>query len=106
MTMVESMTKFKNRMTAEESVSNFITFLESEGARKLSDKDRDWLYSKGQEVFNTYYVDETVRLNLATPHDREKLLNYFNKVQDTLGKMFAHILLIEFKLYLLTNAIN
>ena len=102
MTMSDSMTKFKNRMSAEESVSNFIAYLEESGT-KLSSKNREWLYSKGQEIFDTYYVDETINVNLATEYDKEKLLDYFNKVQDTLGKMFAHIILIEFKLYLLTG---
>jgi len=100
--MTDSMTKFKNRMSAEESVSNFISYLEESGS-VLSDKNKDWLYTKGQEIFDTYYVDETVNVNLATEYDKEKLLNYFDKVQDTLGKMFAHIILIEFKLYLLTG---
>ena len=52
--MTDSMTKFKNRMSAEESVSNFISYLEESGS-VLSDKNKDWLYTKG-----TRYVGKDV----------------------------------------------
>jgi len=102
--MTDSMTKFNHRMSAEESISNFIAHLE-EGpdGTPLSEDQRTWLYKKGQEVFDTYYIDEVAQVNLSTQEDKDVLMNYFAKVQETLGSMFAHIMLIEFKLHLLIN---
>ncbi len=99
--MTDSMTKFRHRMTAEESVANFIGYLESENGVAISDEKRQWLHTKGQEVFDTYYVDEVATVNLVSQDDKDMLMEYFGKVQETLGKMFAHIMLMEFKLYLL-----
>jgi hypothetical protein len=101
--MSDSMTKYNHRMTAEESITNFITFLEESNNTALSDARREWLYKKGYEIFDTYYIDEVAQVNLATQDDKEQLLLYFTSVQDTLGKMFAHIMLLEFKLHLLTG---
>lgn len=101
--MTDSMTKFNHRMTAEESVANFIIFLEKSNDVKLSNGKKEWLHRKGQEIFDTYYVDQVAEVNLVSQKDKDKLLTYFSKVQDTLGRMFAHIMLIEFKLHLLTN---
>ena len=100
--MTDSMTKFNHRMSAEESISNFIAHLEDppEGT-PLSDENKEWLYKKGQEIFDTYYIDEVAQVNLATQEDKDILMDYFAKVQETLGKMFAHIMLIEFKLHIL-----
>lgn len=101
--MTDSMTKFSHRMTVEESVSNFITYLEGSNEIPLSDNNKEWLYRKGQEIFDDYYVDEIAKVNLATQNDKDMLMLYFNKVQETLGKMFSHIMLIEFKLHLLVD---
>ena len=101
--MTDSMTKFNHRMSAEESISNFIAQLEVDGEYKLAKEDKDWLYRKGHEIFDTYYIDSIVHVNLATQDDKEKLLTYFAEIQQTLGNMFAHIMLVEFKLYLLTG---
>lgn len=101
--MDDSMTKFGHRMTAEESIENFITFLEEEAGEPLSDEKKEWLHQKGQEVFDTYYIDQVAQVNLATQEDKDILMGYFGKVQESLGKMFAHIMLLEFKLYLLTG---
>lgn len=99
--MTDSMTKFNHRMTAEESIANFIVYLE--GSNPVSDENKEWLFKKGYEIFDTYYIDETINVNLATRADKDTLLEYFLKVQETLGEMFAHLMLVEFKLYLLTN---
>lgn len=101
--MTDSMTKYNHRMTAEESVNNFIGYLEESNNVKLSDNKKEWLHNKGHEIFEIYYVDDTTRVNLVTEEDKAALLNYFSKVQEALGNMFAHIMLVEFKLYLLTN---
>lgn len=101
--MSDSMTKYNHRMTAEESITNFIAFLEDSWGNTLSDEKKEWLYKKGYEVFDTYYIDEVAQVNLATQEDKDHLMEYFNSVQETLGKMFAHIMLLEFKLYLLTK---
>jgi len=101
--MTDSMTKYNHRMTAEESVVNFIRYLEESSGAPLSDENRAWLHNKGQEIFDAYYVDETVQVNLVTEEDKESLMTYFSKVQVTLGNMFAHIMLVEFKLHLITK---
>jgi len=99
--MTDSMTKFNHRMSAEESVSNFIIHLEGPNGEPISDAHKEWLHKKGQEIFDTYYIDEVAQVNLATQEDKDILMDYFAKVQETLGKMFAHIMLIEFKLHIL-----
>ena len=101
--MSDSMTKYRHRMTAEESITNFIGYLEESGARKLTETEIEWLYQKGYEIFDTYYVDQVAQVNLVTEDDKTNLMEYFGKVQETMGKMFAHIMLIEFKLYLLNQ---
>lgn len=100
--MTDSMTKFNHRMTAEDSISNFIGYLEE--SNPVSDENKEWLFKKGYEMFDTYYIDKTININLATQDDKDVLMGYFGKVQNTLGQMFAHLMLIEFKLYLLTNS--
>jgi len=99
--MSDSMTKYNHRMTAEESITNFIAYLED--SAPVSEKNKKWLYKKGYEVFDTYYIDETAQVNLATQDDKDQLMAYFASVQETLGTMFAHIMLVEFKLHLLTK---
>ena len=102
--MTDSMTKFNHRMSAEESISNFIAHLE-EGpdGSPLPEDHKAWLYKKGQEVFDIYYIDEVAQVNLSTQEDKDVLMDYFAKVQETLGSMFAHIMLIEFKLHIIIN---
>ena len=101
--MSDSMTKYGHRMTAEESITNFIGYLEESGGTRLSDDKVEWLQKKGEEVFDAYYVDNTIQVNLVTQEDKVLLMDYFGEIQGTLGKMFAHIMLIEFKLYLITS---
>jgi len=99
--MTDSMTKFNHRMGAEESIVNFIGYLET--INPVSDENKEWLFKKGYEIFDTYYIDQVITVNLVSEEDRSMLLGYFNNVQDTLGKMFAHIMLIEFKLHILSG---
>jgi len=99
--MTDGMVKFNHRMTAEESISSFIKYLEETNI--VSDKNKEWLFKKGYEIFDIYYIDEVVSVGLASQKDKDKLLSYLDKVQNTLGNMFAHIMLIEFKLHILTE---
>jgi hypothetical protein len=98
---MDSMTKYKHMMSVEESVINFINMLEEDSGTKISEEDKQWLFDKGEIFFNTYYIDMQVTVYLSTKEDKQELKNYFDKVQNTLGGMFAHIMLIEFKLHLL-----
>lgn len=93
-------------MSVEESVISFINFLEKDSDNLLSDEDKDWLFERGKVVFDSYYIDMNVTVYLNTEEDKQNLNSYFNKVQDTLGDMFAHIMLIEFKLYLLEKELG
>lgn len=99
--MSDSMTKYNHKMLAEQSVMNFIEHLESSSDEKIDDTDKDWLLSKGAELFDTYYVDNQINIGLVTKEDKETLEGYFGQVQDSLGRMFAHIMLVEYKLYVL-----
>ena len=101
--MTDSMMKYNHMMTADESVTNFIKFLEDSSGVPLNEDKKEWLYKKGQEIFEAYYVDSTVQINLVTEEDKNLLMGYFGKVQETLGSMFAHIMLLEFKLYIITK---
>jgi len=101
--MTDSMTKFNHRMTAEESISNFILHLEESSGGPLSDEHKEWLYKKGEEIFDTYYIDHIANIVLASQEDKDILTAYFDEVQATLGSMFAHIMLIEFKLHLIVD---
>lgn len=103
MKMTDSMMKFNHRISAEESISNFISHLEGPEGSPLSEDQKTWLYKKGQEIFDTYYVDDVAQVDLCSQKDKDRLLEYFDRIQETLGQMFAHIMLIEFKLYLLIN---
>ena len=98
---IDSMTKYKHMMSVEESVINFINILEEDSGVIISEEDKKWLFEKGEIFFNTYYIDTQVTVYLSTQEDKQELKAYFDKVQDTLGAMFAHIMLIEFKLHLL-----
>jgi hypothetical protein len=104
--MTESITKYQHMMSVEESVINFINVIEKDSDNKLSDGDKDWLFERGKVIFDSYYIDMLVTVYLSTEEDKQALKSYFSKVQDTLGGMFAHIMLIEFKLYLLEKEIG
>ena len=102
---IDSMTKYQHMMSVEASVINFINLIE-EGSDPLSEEDKEWLFERGKVFFDSYYVDMQVVVYLSTEEDKQTLSAYFNKVQDTLGSMFAHIMLIEFKLYLLEKELR
>lgn len=104
--MAESITKYQHMMSVEESVINFINVIEKDSNNKLSDADKDWLFERGKVIFNSYYIDMLVTVYLNSEEDKQTLKSYFSKVQDTLGGMFAHIMLIEFKLYLLEKELG
>lgn len=103
---MDSITKYQHMMSVEESVISFINVLEEDSDSKLSDEDKDWLFEHGKIIFNSYYIDMHVLVHLSTEEDKQILRAYFDKVQDTLGSMFAHIMLIEFKLHLLEKEIG
>ena len=98
--MNDSMTKYNHKMLAEQSVMNFIEHLEGSG-EAVPDEDKEWLLSKGNELFEAYYIDNHINVVLNTQDDKELLEQYFTQVQESLGKMFAHIMLVEYKLYVL-----
>ena len=103
---IDSITKYQHMMSVEESVINFINVIESESNYKLEDVDKDWLFEQGKIIFDSYYIDMNVVVYLGTKEDKQTLKTYFDKVQSTLGSMFAHIMLIEFKLYLLEKELG
>jgi len=103
---IDSITKYQHMMSVEESIVSFINLLEKDSDSKLSDEDKDWLFKRGESVFNSYYIDMHVTVYLSTEEDKKNLKGYFDKVQDTLGGMFAHIMLIEFKLHLLEKELG
>jgi hypothetical protein len=93
-------------LTAEESVYHFIEYLEEETGAPIDDKDKEWLLAKGRECFDLYYVDDRINIKLAEQADKDSLENYFQQVQESLGRMFAHIILAEYKLYLITRGLD
>jgi hypothetical protein len=103
---IDSMTKYQHMMSVEESVTSFINLLEEDSESKLSKEDKDWLFDRGKTVFDSYYIDMLITVYLSTKEDKQNLKEYFSKVQDTLGSMFAHIMLVEFKLYLLEKELG
>ena len=98
--MNDSMTRLQHAMLAEESVDSFIGFLEARTG-PVGKEDKEWLFEKGREIFDSYYVDIQVIVNLSSDEEKSDLENYFNAAQKTLGHMFAHIMMLEFKLYLI-----
>lgn len=100
--MTDSMQKISHMIVAEESIDKFIGYLENDIGYKLSYDDKIWLYNKGEEVFNAYYIDNKLSISIYSEDDREALDTYFKQIQETLGRMFAHIMLTEFKLFLLS----
>jgi len=98
---IDSITKYQHMMSVEESVINFINYLEEDTDTKLSEEDKDWLFERGKVIFDSYYINMCTTVYLNTEEDKNSLNDYFNKVQTTLGNMFAHIILTEFKLHLL-----
>lgn len=101
--MTDTMQKMRHLITAEESIDMFIGYLENDAGYSLTEDDKSWLYNKGREVFELYYINTKLSINIYSDEDKESLDAYFSEIQATLGKMFAHIVLTEFKLYLLSE---
>lgn len=99
--MSDSMVKLNHKMIAEHSIYNFIDYLEKDTGEAISDRDREWLLEKGAEIFEAYYIDNLINIGLTSKEDKDKLEGYFEQVQSVLGKMFAHIMLAEYKLFLI-----
>jgi len=104
--MSDTMQKYNNKLLAEESVANFIEYIEETSEEPVSDADKIWLFKKGEEIFEAYYVDGNPKVFLSTEEDVEILENYLQSIQETLGRMFGHIILVEYKLYLLNQALG
>ena len=100
--MNDSMTKLQHVMIAEESIASFIEFLEDRSG-PLGKEDQEWLFEKGREIFDGYYVDAQITVHLPSVEEQAALNDYFNTAQSTLGHMFAHIMMLEFKLYLISK---
>lgn len=100
--MNDSMVKLQHIMIAEDSIVKFIDFLEDRTG-PVKEDDKVWLFERGKEIFDSYYVNTQVTVNLPSDEEREALSNYFNVVQNVMGLMFGHIILMEFKLYLLSK---
>lgn len=98
--MSDSMQRLKHLMSAEKSISNFINYLENVVGMELADENKKWLYEKGENIFDKYYIDKKLKISITAEDDKEALDDYFEIVQDTLGRMYAHIMLLELKLYL------
>jgi len=103
---MDSIVKYNHMLTAEESVYHFIEYLEEETGSPIDSEDKEWLLSKGRECFDLYYVNDQIQIKLADQADKDSLENYFQQVQESLGRMFAHIILAEYKLYLLTRGLD
>lgn len=105
----DSMVRYQHMMSAEESISAFIKYLEMEpeaglGAEySLSKEDKEWLFKRGEEVFNRYYIDGQLTITLTVEEDKIEMHNHFARIQEVMGDMFAHIMLLEFKMYLFTR---
>lgn len=98
--MSDSMQRLKHLMSAEKSISNFINYLENVVGMELADENKKWLYEKGENIFDKYYIDKKLKISITAEDDKEALDDYFEIVQDTLGRMYAHIMLLELKIYL------
>ena len=102
----DSMVRYQHMMSAEESISAFIKYLEMEsetglGAEySLSKEDKGWLFKRGEEVFNRYYIDDQPSITLTTDEDERVVDEFCGRIQGVLGNMFAHIMLLEFNAYL------
>jgi len=96
-----TMMKYNNKMLAEQSIYNFIEYLEKDSGEAIPEEDKEWLLNKGAEIFEAYYIDNQITVALSTIEDKKVLEGYFTQVQEKLGKMFAHIMLTEYKLYLI-----
>ena len=93
--MSDNMIKYGHRLSAEQSVTNFIEYVEEESGEQMKEEDKKWLYEKAIELFDAYYIDDQLSAE-----------NYTEMIQQTLAKMYGHIILLEYKLYLLNRMLG
>jgi hypothetical protein len=98
---IKTMERFNHALQAEESISNYIRLLEKDSGLPMPEEDKEWLYKKGKYIFDLYYINEKLDITVATLEDNKILSEYIAALQGNMSKMFAHILVSEFKLYLL-----
>lgn len=103
---IKSMERFNHAIQAEESITKYIKLLEQDSNAKMPLEDQMWLYEKGKEIFDLYYIEEKLSIAVVSEDDNKFLSNYVERMQTVMSKMFAHILVSEFKLYLLTKKLS
>lgn len=94
------MEKVKHALIMEESVTRYIKLLELEFEIKLTNNDKEWLYNRSEELFETYYVNKQLEINVLSEDDNKALDNYLEYLHSIMNKMFSHVLIMEFRLYL------
>jgi hypothetical protein len=104
--MSDSMQKYNHKLLAEQSVVNFISYIEQESGEPISEEDRKWLFKKSEEIFDAYYIENQSQVYLNSDEDVENLKKYMQSIQETLGRMYGHIILVEYKLYLLNKVLG
>ena len=98
---IKNMEMLKNMMTAEISIDGFVGYLEKTINKKLKPHHKQWLYETGLEIFKRYYYDKKIEIDLTSAEDKERLLSYLNELQQLMGQMYAHIIMLELKLHML-----
>jgi len=98
---IKNMEMLKNMMTAEVSIDGFVDYLEKSINKKLNPQHKKWLYETGLEIFKRYYYDKKIEVDLTCAEDKERLLTYLNELQQLMGQMYAHIIMLELKLHML-----
>ena len=71
--MSDSMQKYNHKLTAEQSIINFIDYLEKETGDPIPEEDKKWLFEKGEEIFEAYYVENASQVYLNSEGDVENL---------------------------------
>jgi len=94
------MEKIKHALIMEESVTKYINLLELEFGIKLTNGDKEWLYNRSEELFDTYYINKQLEIGVMTTADSKKLDDYIEYIHSIMNKMFSHVLMLEFRLYL------
>jgi hypothetical protein len=84
----------------EDSVTRYISLLELEFGTKLTNDDKEWLYNRSEELFESYYINKQLEINVISDDDSKFLNDYIEYVHSIMNKMFSHILILEFRLYL------
>jgi hypothetical protein len=98
-----TMERMKHLLIMEESVQKYLDLLEKDTGEKIDKRDKEWLFNKGKEIFETYYLNCRLEISVLTDGDRMMLDKYLSEIQENISKMYAHILVNEFRLHLLTK---